>query len=117
VGVRVGAVVIDCNDFDRMLAFWRAALGYQPGPVENGFTVMKDPERRGVAVSLQAVPEPRVGKNRLHLDLFARDEEQEAARLVGLGARRVRRSDDPDDVYVVLADPEGNEFCVVRSRG
>jgi hypothetical protein len=117
VGARVGAVVIDCNDFDRMLAFWRAALGYEAGPVKNGFVVMKDPGRQGVAVSLQTVPEPRAGKNRLHLDLFAKDEEAESARLVGLGARRVRKSGDPEDVYVVMADPEGNEFCVVRSRG
>jgi catechol 2,3-dioxygenase-like lactoylglutathione lyase family enzyme len=117
MGVRLGAVVIDCNDLDLMLAFWRAALGYEPGVVRNGFVVMKDPRRRAVAVSLQTVPEPRAGKNRLHLDLFGRDEEQESARLVGLGARRIRKSDDPDDVYVVLADPEGNEFCVVRLRG
>ena len=53
-------------------------------------------------------------KNRVHLDLSSTDEESEASRLAALGATRLRRSEDPDDVFVVLADPEGNEFCVVR---
>jgi hypothetical protein len=55
-------------------------------------------------------------KNRVHLDLRSTDEESEASRLEALGANRLRRSEDPDDVFVVLADPEGNEFCVVRAE-
>jgi glyoxalase superfamily protein len=56
-------------------------------------------------------------KNRVHVDLYALDEEVEADRIAALGARRLWRSTDPDDPFVVLADPEGNEFCVVRAPG
>jgi hypothetical protein len=52
----------------------------------------------------------------VHLDLSSTDEESEASRLAALGATRLRRSEDPDDIFVVLADPEGNEFCVVRAE-
>jgi hypothetical protein len=71
-GVQVGSVVIDCNDFDRMFAFWRDALGYVPrDEPEDDWVVLHDPSGSNVNVSLQVVPEPRVGKNRLHLDLYA----------------------------------------------
>ena len=65
-GVRVGSVVIDCNDFDRMFAFWRDALGYVPrDEPEDDWVLLHDPSGSNVNVSLQVVPEPRVGKNRL----------------------------------------------------
>jgi predicted enzyme related to lactoylglutathione lyase len=60
------------------------------------------------------VPEGKTVKNRVHVDLYALDEEAAAERIVALGARHLWRSIDPDDRFVVLADPEGNEFCVVR---
>jgi hypothetical protein len=50
----------------------------------------------------------------MHLDLYSPDEELEAARMVRLGATRIRKNEDPDDTFVVLTDPEGNEFCVCR---
>ncbi|MDQ4023955.1 MAG: VOC family protein, partial [Actinomycetota bacterium] len=65
----MGSVVIDCNDFDAMFAFWRDALRYVPrDPPDEDFVVLQDPNGRNVNVSISQVPEPRVGKNRLHLD-------------------------------------------------
>jgi catechol 2,3-dioxygenase-like lactoylglutathione lyase family enzyme len=115
----VGSVVIDCNDFPRMLAFWQAALGYVPrdDPVEDGWAVLRDPHDERVNVSLQRVPEPRAGKNRLHLDLYAGDQEAEVERLLALGATRHARIPEPGDDFVLLQDPEGNVFCVVDKPG
>jgi catechol 2,3-dioxygenase-like lactoylglutathione lyase family enzyme len=120
-------VVIDCRDPHRLARFWAGALGYQPSKgVEDWDDLRSEAEAgeldwvrltgAGVAVAFQRVPEPKAVKNRVHLDLASIDEESEASRLEALGATRLRRSEDPDDVFVVLADPEGNEFCVVRAE-
>ena len=77
----VGSVVIDCNDFSRMLAFWQEALGYTPRePAETGWVVLCDPLGNHVNVSLQQVPERRIGKNRLHLDLYTNNQAAEVER-------------------------------------
>jgi catechol 2,3-dioxygenase-like lactoylglutathione lyase family enzyme len=116
--VRVGSVVIDCNDFERMFAFWREALGYVPrDEPEPDWVVLRDPSGAGVNVSLQVVPEPRIGKNRLHLDLYTNDRDAEVDRLLGLGASRHPRTPEPDEDFIVLADPEGNLFCVIQKAG
>ncbi len=116
--VRVGAVVIDCNDLDGMLAFWREALGYVDRyEVEHDWASLRDPADPNVNVSLQVVPEPRVGKNRLHLDLYTDDQAGEVERLLGIGATLHPRTPDPDDDFIVLADPEGNLFCVIQLPG
>jgi catechol 2,3-dioxygenase-like lactoylglutathione lyase family enzyme len=113
--VRVGSVVIDCNEFDRMFAFWRDALGYVPrDEPEDDWVVLRDPTGSNVNVSLQVVPEPRVGKNRLHLDMYTEDRDADVARIVGLGATIHPRTPEPDEDFVVLADPEGNLFCVIQ---
>jgi catechol 2,3-dioxygenase-like lactoylglutathione lyase family enzyme len=114
-GIRVGSVVIDCNDFPAMLAFWREALGYEPKyEPEDDWAILRDPGGRNVNVSLQLVPEPRVGKNRLHFDLYAEDQKQEVERLLGIGATLHPRTPEPDEDFIVLADPEGNLFCVIQ---
>ncbi len=115
----VGSVVIDCNDLPAMYAFWTAALGYVPRDTpEAGWAVLRDPEGTGVNVSLQQVPEPRVGKNRLHLDLYTDDQSGEVARLLALGAVRFPRTPAPGEDFVTLQDPEGNVFDVIdKPRG
>lgn len=116
--IRVGSVVIDCNDFPTMFAFWRDALRYVPRePPDEDWGVLRDPDGLNVNVSLQLVPEPRVGKNRLHLDLYAVDRDAEVERLLALGATVHARMPDPDEDFIVLADPEGNLFCVIEREG
>jgi catechol 2,3-dioxygenase-like lactoylglutathione lyase family enzyme len=113
----VGSVVIDCSDFPMMYAFWREALGYVPRELpEEGWVVLQDPRHRHVNVSLQMVPEPRVGKNRLHFDLYTDDQAGEIDRLLTLGATRFPRKAHVAEDFVTLQDPEGNLFDVIDHR-
>jgi len=117
VTIRVGSVVVDCNDFDAMMAFWQEALHYvHRDPVEPGWVVLRDPDAGNVNVSLQQVPEERVGKNRLHFDLYTNDQRGEVARLLALGATRFPRTAEADEDFVALQDPEGNIFDVIDHR-
>lgn len=114
----VGSVVIDCNDFSAMYAFWIAALRYVPrDPPDDGWAVLRDPEGVHVNVSLQRVPEPRIGKNRLHFDLYTPDQQGEVARLLALGAVRYPRTPEAGEDFVTLQDPEGNLFDVIDKAG
>ena len=116
--LKVGAVVIDCNAFETMYTFWREALRYDMGEIQDGdFVILRDPNGVGVNVSIAQVPERRVGKNRLHLDLYADDQQGEVARLLGLGAKRHERIPEEGEDFVVLEDPEGNLFCVIDTSG
>ena len=94
-----------------MTDFWAAALDLTPSSREadDDFRVLRG-ER--VNLSLQLADSPVTGRDQMHLDLYSDDMEAQVARLAGLGATRVRRNDDPQDTYVVMLDPEGNEFCV-----
>jgi predicted enzyme related to lactoylglutathione lyase len=114
--VRIGSIVIDVKDFARMMDFWREALGYAPGnpPIPGDpFVILKDPSGKGPNVSIDGM-EPY--RNRLHLDLYTDDPEGEVERLLHLGATVYRPRESGED-FVVLADPEGNLFCVVDTRG
>jgi catechol 2,3-dioxygenase-like lactoylglutathione lyase family enzyme len=107
----VGSIVINCADLERMSAFWCAALGLRPGPIsEQGHFRVLGGDR--VNLSLQVARTPVTARDQMHLDLYTAQQEEEVERLCDLGARLVRRHHDPADDYVVLADPEGNEFCV-----
>jgi len=107
-------VTIDCVDPTSLAEFWSRALGYVQVADLGGYLILRpaDGSPGGLTVSLQEVPEPSVGKNRLHLDLEASDRTGEVARLVTLGATTVREHAYSEFVWTVLADPEGNEFCV-----
>lgn len=112
--VEIGSVVIDCNDFEGMSSFWREALHYvDREPAEDDWVVLQDRDRRSINVSLQQVPEKRLGKNRLHFDLYTDDPEGEVKRLLEIGATRHPRTPEPGEDFTVLEDPEGNLFCVV----
>ena len=117
MALHVGSVVIDCNDFAAMKAFWQEALHYVTrGPIEDDWVILRDPNGSDVNVSLQQVPEKRVGKNRLHFDLYTDDQEGEVRRLLELGATSHARIPEPGEDFIVLEDPEGNLFCVVDAR-
>lgn len=114
--MRIGSIVVNSNDFARMTAFWQEALGYAPRePPTPGdtFVVLRDLAGKGPNVSIdQGEPE----RSRLHLDLYTDDQEGEVERLLHLGATRYRPREAGED-FVVLADPEGNLFCVVDTKG
>lgn len=114
--IKIGSIVIRCYEFERMMGFWQAALGYVPvRPASGGFVILSDPERQGPNISLDQSPEKRTGKRSwLHLDLYADDQAAEVERLVKLGAVRYPWRYEPDADYVVLEDPDGNLFCVVQ---
>lgn len=112
--LRMGSIVVDCDDFDRMLAFWQAALGYVPRePPAGGWVVLRDPIGRGPNLSLNRTNEGHLDEYRLHLDLYTADREAEVRRLLGLGATLLRPA-GPGEDFVVLADPDGNPFCIVQ---
>jgi catechol 2,3-dioxygenase-like lactoylglutathione lyase family enzyme len=111
----IGSVVLRVTDLERMRAFWTAALGYvaREGD-DDDFALLHPPDRRGPNLSLDQHRSGLAIPPRIHLDLYADDQGAEVARLVALGATEVRWDKRPADAdYVILADPEGNRFCVV----
>ena len=130
MGVRWYSVVIDCGDITAQSDFWAAALGWTlvyeaedervlvpPHALTKGDSIPVD--ERGPGLVFVPVPEGKTIKNRLHLDLAPRagdDQAAEVARLESLGARRVDVGQGAEVSWVVMADPEGNEFCVLSPR-
>jgi hypothetical protein len=115
--LKIGSVVIDCINFDKMLAFWREALHYVPRePATDGWAVLRDPAGRNVNVSLNQVQpsEKLMGRNWLHFDLYTTDQKGEVERLLNIGAIRHPQTYEPDDDFIVLEDPDRNLFCVVE---
>ncbi len=111
----IGSIVIRVDDIERQKAFWTAALGYvaRDGDDE-GFALLHPPDRVGPNVSLDRVRSTLQIPPRIHLDLYAKDQAAEVERLIGLGATEVHWDKRPADAdYVILADPEGNRFCVI----
>ena len=113
-------VVLDCLDPVALADFWQAAIGFaqRTGDGDPYVTLSGSSLRRPLNhLTLQRVPEPKVGKARLHLDLFAGDVTAEVTRLEALGARVLSRlpedAEGDDLLMAVMADPEGNELCVI----
>ena len=113
MAIRLGSTVVNCADLETMTDFWTAALDLVPNhrDPDDAFRVLRGEHGN---LSLQRAQTPVTARDQMHLDLYAvsDDVEPEVERLVGLGAVRVREVREPDDWYVVLEDPEGNEFCV-----
>ncbi len=137
-------VTFDCEDPDRLATFWAAVLGYKkqdppegyatwneflaaqgiPEEQWNSASAIIDPAGIGPRIYFQQVPEPKIVKNRVHLDVNVGgglqtplDERRkrvnaEVERLVGLGATKLRSVEEHGEAWVVMADPEGNEFCL-----
>jgi hypothetical protein len=117
MGLRMGALIIDSRDPGRLARFWAEALGWVISHAEDPEWVVEPPagSREDCVVPdllLIKVPEPKTTKNRLHLDLRPDDQPAEVARLESLGASRVDVGQGNDTPWIVMADPEGNEFCV-----
>jgi len=107
-------LVLDCNDPEALAPFWATALDYVPlGAVENYVLLVPD-ARPGPKLLLQRVPEDKSGKNRMHLDIEVADIEALATSLEGLGAQRVRADvvTEHGNHWILMADPEDNEFCI-----
>jgi predicted enzyme related to lactoylglutathione lyase len=106
-------VTIDVNDVVTMGRFWETVLGYDRAFEREGHLYLVDPSGRGPHIYLQGVPEPRRDKNRLHLDIVVPSLEQAVDRAVELGAEQVDERRTDYTWFIVLADPEGNLFCLV----
>jgi len=117
---RISEICVNCADPDTMAGFWSAALGYpEIARDETGVAIMGPPDRPSLLFVSTDDPDgpPKCGPNRWHVDLSPtdRDQEAEVARLLSLGATHTDIG-QRDVSWVVLADPEGNEFCVLRRR-
>jgi hypothetical protein len=111
----VETLTIDCHDPGPAAAFWCAALGYELEGVDDEGAWIKDPSGRGWPMLFLIVPEGKSVKNRLHLDLSPPSTmADEVDRLEAAGARAIRRVDEGGSFWTVMADPEDNEFCVLR---
>ncbi len=128
-------ITIDCADPPRLARFWRQLLDYADDPAPPGYdswpeydrangvsdeqasagATVVEPDGVGPRIYFQRVPEPKVVKNRLHLDVPAGGDQTRAVlrrRVEELGGTFLRSSDDPADPFLVMLDPEGNEFCL-----
>ena len=117
--LRIQCLCIDTTDPSRLAGFWESALGWRRTYDEDDQVALEPPKgspEDGVAPDLLflRVPEEKAVKNRLHLDLRPKDQAAEVARLEALGARRADVGQGPDVSWVVMADPDGNEFDVLR---
>lgn len=111
------ALVIDCSDLDRSARFWTEALGYTaPASAHPSYRRLLPADGRGIEILLQRVPEVKLAKNRLHLDLRTAGLAAELARLLAAGATLVSETPVEEDGWRwhVLADPDGNEFCLLN---
>jgi predicted enzyme related to lactoylglutathione lyase len=113
--LRVGSIVLRVDDLERQTAFWSAALDYvRREDDSDDFVLMRPRNGVGPNMSLDRVRSTLQIPPRIHLDLYAEDQAAEVARLIGLGATEVHWDKRPADAdYVILADPEGNRFCVI----
>jgi hypothetical protein len=108
--------VIDANDPARLARWWAEVLDFTIVYESTGEVGIAKDEHAYPGLVFLSVPERKSGKNRLHLDLNPDDREAEVERLVNMGARQVDVGQGDDVTWTVLADPEGNEFCVLRTR-
>ena len=116
--VRIGSIVLRVDNLQRQTAFWAAALDYVPREEQSDdFALLRPRDGVGPNLSLDQVHSEVHVPPRMHLDLYTEDQVGEVKRLIALGATEVHWSKRPTDAdYVILADPEGNRFCVVNTN-
>src|SRR5215472_770623 len=116
--VRVHHIVIDAHDLRGLARFWAQALGWKILSERGDEIVIGTGQNAPIGICFMPVTDAKTVKNRVHLDLTssAADRDQEIDRLLALGARRVDIGQTGAESWTVLADPEGNEFCVVRPK-
>ena len=107
-------LVLDCADPEKLAEFWAPALGYVNLGSVGSYVALFPDGAPGPKLLLQRVEEPKAVKNRMHFDIEVADIEAEATRLVELGATRVSETpcSEHGSTWVLMTDPEGNEFCV-----
>jgi hypothetical protein len=120
MGLRLQCICVDTTDPARIARFWQGALGWRRTYEADDEVVLEPPAgspEDGISPDLLflRVPEGKTIKNRLHLDLRPDDQAVEVSRLEKLGAQRVSVGQTGDATWIVLADPDGNEFCVLRA--
>ena len=110
-------LVLDCADPDRLAEFWSAAIGYTMLGGAGNYVLLVDPDDSRPKLLLQRVEEPKAGKNRMHFDIETPTVDAEVSRLEDLGARRIVADaiEEHGNRWVVMSDPEGNEFCVCNA--
>jgi predicted enzyme related to lactoylglutathione lyase len=107
-------IVLDCIDPEALGPFWAGALGYRIQGYRDPYLALVPETGDGPRFILQRVPEPRPGKNRMHVDIKTPILEAEAERLEKLGATRIVGPGASGGDWIVMCDPEGNEFCVCQ---
>jgi predicted enzyme related to lactoylglutathione lyase len=108
--------VIDASDPAALARFWAGVLDYQILYEADDEVVLAKDEHTYPGLIFVSVPEAKSLKNRLHIDLNPDDRDAEVERILALGATRAEVGQTGEESWVVLADPEGNEFCVLRAR-
>jgi predicted enzyme related to lactoylglutathione lyase len=113
VAVFIKYVTFDCADPPRLAAFWAQVTGYSLVAEREDFAALAAPDKRGVrGILFWRVPEPKSAKNRVHVDLAAKDPTAEIERLVAHGARTAEAREGNGARWTVMLDPEENEFCI-----
>jgi predicted enzyme related to lactoylglutathione lyase len=116
--LRLHHIVIDTHDLPGLARFWTQALGWRVLSERDQEIVIGTDENAPVGICFMPVSDVKTAKNRVHLDVTtsAADRDAEIERLLALGARRVDIGQTGQESWTVLADPEGNEFCVIRPK-
>ena len=115
MGLRFSEICIDAHDIDALAAWWSSVLGWPAEPTDDGDAILRAPAGAGPDWLFLAVPDDKVVKNRIHFDFTPEDQQAEVDRVLALGARHVDIGQG-EQTWVVLADPEGNEFCILAAE-
>jgi predicted enzyme related to lactoylglutathione lyase len=119
--IKIGYITIDCKDPAVLIKFWQAVLGWTVSFVDDSGALLESPGKiygveRYPPILFYKNPDKKIVKNRMHFDLSPDDQAVEVARIEALGGKRIEigQSADPNTTWVVMADVEGNEFCVLK---